>query len=503
MKQSIVLCILLISFLLAGCGRKIFTGKREARGVWMSRFEYANKDPEVSKQKIRTVFERARTARFNMVFFQVRGNGDAFYKSSYEPWAASLTDSLGKDPGWDPLEFAVGEAHRLGLEIHAWTNVFPYWRGPALPPSSEPPQPYRAHPEWIVCDKDGKPMSVNPPANDYIWASPGIPAVRQHVRNVVMDIVNHYDIDGIHFDYVRYPEGSPVKGYSHDSVSIARFGSPEGNPEKLAWDHWQREQVNQFVIEAYNDITAAKPWVKVSASVIGKYMGTGWTSYNAVYQDPRRWMEVGKIDFIVPMVYWERSHPTHPFIPLITQWQDRVAYDRQVLPGLATRLIDKYGYSEIEAEIRETRRLGLPGVVFFSAGGLQKAWETLGVNEFPYWSLIPQMPWKDSTAPPPPLNVAAHVQGNALSLQWNLPSSDKPLSFVIYRSTIPEVSRDDVFAIADVTGRNATSYVDDHYAEWDSDVLYYMVTSVDRLGNESAPTPVVTVRPRAATVSLK
>lgn len=487
MKKTTV-GIVLISLLLVGCGREVFTGKREARGVWMSRFEYAGRNPEVAKSKIRTTFERARAARFNMVFFQVRGNGDALYRSSLEPWAESLSDSLGKDPGWDPLEFALGEARRLGLEFHVWVNTFPYWRGAKQPAITDPPQPFQAHPDWIVCDANGKPMTIEPPSNEYIWASPGIPAVRAHVIAVVSDVTRRYDVDGIHFDYIRYPENSPVRGYSHDSVSLARFNTIQDNPKRLAWDDWQRDQVNQFVADAYHAITTIKPWMKVSASVIGKYSGTGWTAYHAVYQDPRQWMETGKIDFIIPMVYWERTHPSHPFVPLITEWQDRVAYERQVLPGLAVRLIEKFGYDEISAQVRETRKRGLPGVVFYSASGLNRDWGTLAMNEFPYWALPPRMPWKDSTAPPPPKSLSVTMNGSIATLRWELPSGSEPLQFIIYRFGMEPFDRNDAYNIAAVTGYGATSYADTLDASGLNDVAY-AVSAVNRLGTESDMTP--------------
>lgn len=496
LKFSVSLLFASSLLLFTGCGEEIFTGKREARGVWMSRFEYTNEqtrnNPEAAKAKIRMVLEKARAARFNMIFFQIRGNGDAYYRSDFEPWAESLTGILGRDPGWDPLGFATEEAHRLGLELHAWVNAFPIWRGTRPPTESTPRSVMLAHPEWLVCDKDGKPIEVDPPNNNYVWISPGNPAARQHVVNVVNNIVERYDVDGIHFDYIRYPEGSPVKGYSHDSVSVARFNSAEANPYKLSWDHWQREQVNQFVFDAYNSITARKSWIKVSASVIGKYTGGGWTAYSVVYQDPRRWMEVGKIDFIVPMVYWERSHPTHPFVPLITEWQDRVAYDRQVLPGLASRLIEKYGWDEIAAEIREVRKKGLPGVVFFSAAGLNTIWETLGLKSFPYWSNVPRMAWKDSIPPAPPTSLESQQEGTKIVLRWTDSTGEDQVFFNIYRSRSLPIAQTDVKNLLFITGRNVYQFVDEHPFEGEN---YYAVSALDRLSNESRLSQIVRVTP--------
>ncbi|MGB2870044.1 MAG: family 10 glycosylhydrolase [Bacteroidota bacterium] len=497
-------CVLIFgaSLFLVGCGMQVFTGKHEARGVWMSRFEYTGerfRSPDSAKARIRQVFEKARSAKFNMVFFQVRGSGDALYRSHYEPWSQLLTDTLGKDPGWDPLEFAVAEAHRLGLELHAWMNTFPMWRGSKLPPLTTPPSPYFAHPEWIICDSAGKPMKTEPGGTDYIWASPGIPEVRKYVVSIARDIVENYDVDGIHFDYIRYPEGSPVKGYSHDSVSVARFMSTEGNPYRISWDHWQREQVNEFVFDAYNTVSTIKPRVKMSASVIGKYMGQGWTSYYVVYQDPRRWMEVGKIDFIVPMVYWERQHPTHPFVPLITEWHDRVAYDRQVVPGLAMRLMTRLGWQEIAAEILEVRKRGLSGVVFFSASGLEKAWDLVGMDAFPYWADVPRLAWKDSIAPAPPTALSVEGRSDGIVLRWQAPPDDSPLNFNIYRSSNPQFSHEDAYTLLTVTPRGTTEFLDSDALKEGSSELFYAVSSVDFAGNESSLTPIASTRIPAVT----
>jgi uncharacterized lipoprotein YddW (UPF0748 family) len=488
----ILLLVGLFSLNASGCRDEIFTGKREARGVWMSRFEYSGEgrraDPQASQAYIRAVFARARRARLNMVFFQVRGNGDAYYRSSLEPWAESLSGTLGQDPGWDPLAFATREAHALGLELHVWINTFPIWRGRELPPDTVTPRPIvLEHPEWLVSDSAGIPM---PLSEHYVNLSPGVPQARQHILNVVGEIVDRYDIDGIHFDYIRYPEESTRRGYSHDSISVARFTSLEGNPDRLDWDDWQRQQVNQFVFDAYNTITGYKPWIKVSAAVIGKYTGSGWTGYNSVYQDPRRWMELGKMDFIVPMVYWERSHRTHPFVPLVHEWADRVAYDRQVLPGLSVALEREYGWSEIAAQIRETRQTGLPGVVFFAASSLERNWDQLGMDEFPYWSLVPRMPWKDTTLPERPTHLTVLTSPGAVTLSWERPRGDSSLASVVYRTDQAQITPSKVTQILWVSGRHDSVYVDRSPLQG---IARYAVSTLDRLGNESRISDIVTI----------
>jgi uncharacterized lipoprotein YddW (UPF0748 family) len=485
LRAFISILLLAPLFSIVGC-REIFTGKREARGVWFARFEYANKDPEKAKARITEVFEKARAAKLNMIFFQARGNGDAYYKSQYEPWAEALTGTLGKDPGWDPLAFAVSEAHRLGLELHVWINTFTIWRGTNPPIETTPRSPYLSHPEWLVCDSSGKRM---PLGEHYINISPGVPDARQHVMNVALDIVSKYDIDGLHFDYIRYPEDASKIGYSHDSISVARFKSPDGNRDRLDWDDWQREQLNEFVFSAYNAITERKPWLKVSASVVGKYSGTGWTAYTSVYQDVRRWMELGKMDFVVPMVYWEMDHKTHPFGPLVTEWTSRVAYDRQVFSGILMGLEQKFGWREIAAEVEAARQRGAVGVVFFAAASLEKSWQTLGREEFPYWSNVPRMAWKDSVAPHAPKLDPPTIAADRMRIAWNeVPESDGAAYWDVYRSSSATIDTKDVKNILCVTPRNTREFAD---STAEGKKWYYAVTAIDRAGNESELSNVV------------
>ena len=458
----------------------MFSGKREARGVWISRFEYAGTDSSKTKARITELFEKAHAAKLNMVFFQVRGCGDALYRSHFEPWSELLSGTLGKDPGWDPLEYALREAHRLGLELHAWINTFPVWSGKKPPIETTPRSIYLSHPEWLVCDASGKPMPLN---DHYVNISPGIPEARQFITNVALDIVEQYDVDGIQFDYVRYPEDAPKLGYSHDAISVARFSGPEGNPNRLDWENWEREQVNLFVYGAYNAVTEMKPWVKVSASVIGKYSGSGWTAYGSVYQEVRRWMELGKMDFVVPMVYWEMDHKTHPFGPLVSEWTSRVAYDRPVFPGILMGLEQKFGWSEIDDEIDAARERGAVGMVFFSAAEMEKQTSDFGSTEFPYWAMVPEMKWKDSVSPAAPVLRSATEGSGGATLTWQpVPGDDEELSFTVYRSATAEIDTGDARSILGMTGRGVSMFRDTtaEGGRW-----YYGVTAVNRAGNES------------------
>ena len=170
--------------------------KWEVRAVWLTTAGGADwpktYDVAAQKKSLVEIFETLQKKHFNTVFFQVRSRGNTFYRSQYEPWAAELTGTLGRDPGWDPLEFAIEEAHKRGMELHAWFNVAKVYNI-GQPPLSSPPHILRSHPEWAQLYE-----------GDW-WVDMGRPEVRQYTENLVMELVRLYDLDGIHFDYIRYP----------------------------------------------------------------------------------------------------------------------------------------------------------------------------------------------------------------------------------------------------------------------------------------------------------
>jgi len=465
--------------------------------VWISRFEYCEYSPTRDQDSIRSyianAIDKAAQANFNMVFFQVRGNGDAYYTPGREPWGSLLTDTLGKDPGWDPLAFALERAHARGLELHAWINAFPVWRGSEPPPETKPRSPYLKHPEWLVCDIAGTPQ---PLSEHYVSFSPGIPAVHDYIIDVVKDIVQRYDVDGIHFDYVRYPEKSPEKGFSHDSISVARFNSQEGNPYRLEWEDWQREQLNQFVYRAYNELTTLKPELKVSAAVIGSYNEGGWNAYYSVYQDPRRWVELGKLDFITPMMYWPRRHPDYPFATLAEKWQEQLPPERYVFPGIGTyRYTSRkrnYNWREALAQVDVVRSHQLPGLVFFGSRSLTDRWENLREQRFTNRANIPAMAWKDSLPPEPPANLRIEPQKAGVALMWTPSASIDVRRYDIYVGQGPKVMNKTRWRLAAVTPGPVSAYTLSRTQLGTS--RYIAISALDAAWNESDLIGAVSIR---------
>ena len=452
-------------------------GVHEVRAVWMSRYDYAErKSPDEARDYISTELDRCRRAGINTVIFQVRGQGDALYRSTIEPWSDLLSGTLGKDPGWDPLAFAIAAAHLRGMELHAWINVYPAWKaGAPPPPATSPPHPLLAHPEWVVRDVHGDPMS---PKEGYISFNPANAGVREHVLAVVAEIVGSYDIDGIHLDYVRYPDGAARFGYSSDSESLRQFSSGEGNPLKLNWDSWQREQVNLLVAEVYNRVNGIKPWVKVSAAVIGHVSGAPWNGFHAVYQDAQRWLSLGKVDMLFPMTYTSTGTAAAPYGTAISQWRAMLHYGRPIVPAVPVYKLGQKSYdmSEFDRQIRIIRENSFPGLVFFSATGFAKVAEEIGARHLNRPALPAAMLWKKDSPPAALTPLAPIYRHDYTIVRWETPG--RPALFALY-----DVEKAGPGAlIAVLPGYQTFCIVTKQQAR-----RGVLVTSVSRIGLQSAP----------------
>ncbi len=295
------------------------SSNREFRSTWVITWEYisGSRSVEQNKATIRQILDNHKRANMTSVLWQVRQAGTAYYNSSFEPWGSYAG---GVYPGFDPLEYAIEEAHKRGLELHAWFNVFACG-------STVAGTPAQVHPEWICRDQNGNPMTTS------IALAPGIPEVRNYLVQVAMEVVRNYDIDGIHWDYVRwneysskepaeYPPGLPEE-YKQLDGFLANEDKPEdedflagrylyttqhpysaGVPAGFSsWEEWWRYSVTEYVRTVNDSIKAVKPWVRISAAALGKYNWTSWQGYGTVYQDAALWFNNGYLDQLTPMHY--------------------------------------------------------------------------------------------------------------------------------------------------------------------------------------------------------
>lgn len=359
----------------------------EFRGLWVSRWDYSN------AQDIATLVSRAEEWGFNAIFFQVRGTADAYYHSAVEPWSAGLTGVLGQDPGWDPLQVALDEAHERGLELHAWVNTMVAWSGTTPPPQSDPPHILYLYPSWRMADAAGEPMAWN---SSYTWVSPGVPGVREHIESVLMDLAANYDVDGIHLDYIRYagPE------YSHDPWSESAFDQAVATNPGLDWATFQQDLLSAFVARLYGSVLEVRPSVKVTAAVWGIYENRfGWSGVSQgfwdYYQDSQRWVSEGLLDAICPMIYWPMTDPKGGKTDFATLVDDFLSHagNRHVYAGMKA---DYASAAELAAEISYVRSVSGPGTALFSYAVLMDKGfgPDLGAGVFALPAQPPSMLWK-------------------------------------------------------------------------------------------------------------
>ncbi len=412
MPKNRLLLLLLSLFVLAGldsaCGQSQVGSvqnltapppiRREFRGVWVASVQnidwpsQAGLSTQEQKDELLGILDRAVALRLNAVILQVRPAADALYASPYEPWSEYLTGRMGRapDPYYDPLEFAVAEAHKRGLELHAWFN--PYR---ARHPSGKSPisanHISRTHPELVK--KYGS----------MLWMDPGEPAVRQRTIDVVLDVVRRYDIDGVHI----FPDATSWRKYVRSGGHLSR-------------DDWRRANVDSLIHEVYVRIKEAKPWVKFGISPFGVWRpgypaetsSNAFDSFAELYGDSRKWLLNGWGDYFTPQLYWPIDRPELSFPVLLKWWVSQNVKGRHIWPG---NYLDKvtgtptgWPAQELLDQIAATRaQPGATGNVYFSMRsfmfGRDNLPEKLVAGPYGEKALVPASTWLDSIPPAAPI----------------------------------------------------------------------------------------------------
>ncbi|MFP8941523.1 glycoside hydrolase family 10 protein [Streptomyces fenghuangensis] len=306
----------------AGGGGGRYRQRPQLRGMWVAtvaNIDWPTRPGLAADEQRRQLLAHLDTAverRLNTVFLQVRPTADALWPSPYEPWAQYLTGTQGEDPGWDPLGFAVCEAHRRGLELHAWFN--PYRVANHTDPGRlAGSHPARRHPEWVVT-YGGK-----------LYYNPGLPEVRAFVQDAMFDAVERYDIDGVHWDDYFYPY--PVAGeVFDDDEAYERYGGAFADRAD-----WRRDNIDRLVRETALRLRRAKPRVRfgISPFAVWRNAGTdpegsdtraGVETYDDLYADTRKWVRERWVDHIVPQVYWNIGFAAADYAKLVPWWADVV-----------------------------------------------------------------------------------------------------------------------------------------------------------------------------------
>jgi uncharacterized lipoprotein YddW (UPF0748 family) len=462
---------------------------RELRAVWVatvnnldwpSRSDLSTGEQQ---QELLAILDRSAELGMNAIIFQVRPVADAFYASPYEPWSRYLTGRQGRkpDPYWDPLRFAVSEAHKRGLELHAWFNPYRAAFGrESLPAKNHVSQRY---PRYVV------------PYGRFLWMDPGISAVRRLMIRTVLDVVRRYDVDGVHIDdyFYPYPENDAFGRRIEfpDSATHAAYRRGGG---KLDRADWRRNNVNMLLREFYSSVKAEKKWVKVGISPFGIWrpanppsIQAGIDQYDELFADPRKWMHEGWLDYLAPQLYWPIDPPAQSYPVLLQWWVEQNLKGRHVWPGLPVYKLRLTGpralrAEEIARQIRITRETsGATGHIVFNAKVVMENVDSIAdklASLYAEPALVPASPWLDRVPPPKPrVRIVTDTLSGEPVVRF-APSDAQVIRHWVLQTRVGGAWRSRI-----LPGVERTRILKDGEAAAD----LISVAAVDRAGNISAP----------------
>ncbi len=369
LKKRIVALFFTFISLYLNAQTSSITPKYEMRGVWVAtvaNIDWPSKPGlkvKEQKQEVLSIISHIKALGLNTIFLQVRPASDVLYNSEYEPWSKVLTGVAGQSPKYDPLDFWIKEAHKKGLELHAWIN--PYRASMNLKDKLPLKHPYYTTPDMFV--KYGNKLYYNPAA----------PEAKKHINKIVKELVTNYAIDGIHMDDYFYPY--PIKDEEFpDSTSFELYGKEKFNNINA----WRRENVNQTIRSIKKTISDTKPWVQFGISPFGVWRNkkddprgsdsnAGTTNYDGLHADILLWMENKWIDYVAPQLYWGTSHPVANYIKL-AKWWDANHYNIPVYIGhgiykTGNNTPDWKDSNQLPSQLNYVRDLqNLSGSIFFS-----------------------------------------------------------------------------------------------------------------------------------------
>jgi len=481
--------------------------KREFRGVWVAtvaNIDWPSKkglDSKVQKEELLKIFNEHEKTGINAIMLQVRPSADALYAKSREEWSIFLSGKPGiaPKPHYDPLEFAIAEAHKRGMELHAWIN--PYRATNNLVDSNvSATHITRKKPEWFFTYGGKK------------YFNPGLPDVQKYIVQVIMDIVRKYDVDGIHFDDYFYPY--PGKEKLPDTVAYQLYGKSFSNIED-----WRRHNVDTLIKTLSDSIHASKKHVKFGISPFGIWRNAkddpagsesnGLSGYSALYADARNWLKQGWIDYINPQLYFPFNYPAAPYEKLLDWWSlNSFGKHVYVGHGVYRAMEDREGWRDKQQLSNQIRYLRedprVQGSVFFSSKSLTNNLagfqDSLRNNFYKHKALLPQMLWLDEIPPLAPLNLKARSKKNRIVLSFKAPyklrDNESAYGYVVYRfernETVDIKNPKNIVKIS--FDRSGRSFEDKSIIS--GNTYQYVVTSIDRLKNESDASNVVIINAR-------
>jgi len=446
----------------------------EVRAVWITTnwgLDWpTNRGASVENQKkeLIKILDDLKALNINTILFQARAQGRVFYKSDIEARSSFFNH---KD-NFDPLAFAIEECHKRGMECHAWLITFPM---------------EMAKVKYTGKGKNRKATVLEKKPDHYKlvdnrwYLDPGRPETRRHLVSLVREIVSGYDVDGVHFDYIRYPSNTQK---FPDEDTFKKYGNGKSLHD------WRRDNINRLVTEIYDNVKDIKKWVQVSSSPLGRYKSLphinandGWTGYETVYQDAGYWMKNDKHDLVFPMMY----HSGKYFYPFLDDWVTH-SNGRTIVPGLGIYQMDEQSWplDEILSQMKYIREKGVRGEAYFRAGNILS--NLKGIKDsikayYPAPAKLPPLTWLDNEAPNSPVNLRLEkdIRGN-LNISWEAPDNNEDFTYNVYVSSTEDFSKDNPNFML------ATGIRDTHYSFSVSTgefAFYYFVTASDRYHNES------------------
>ena len=372
--------------------------KYEVRAVWLTTiggidwpYSYAQSERSAEKQKeeLRAILDRLQKANINTILLQTRIRATTIYPSQYEPWDGCLSGFPGKSPGYDALQFAIDECHKRGMEVHAWVVTIPVgkWNSYGCR------QLRKRFPRLIKrIGQDG-------------YMDPEATQTGCYLAEMCREIVQRYDVDGIHLDYIRYPETWKF-----------RIGKDQA-----------RGNITRIVEKIHQAVKKEKPWVKMSCSPIGKfddlsrYWSHGWNAYTKVAQDAQAWLKDGLMDELFPMMYFRGDQ----FFPFAIDWKEH-SYGKIIAPGLGIYFLDpkegKWNISDITSELYHLRNIG-EGHAFFRNKFLldnhQGVYDFVTAHFNRYPALVPPMTWESNKRPQQPVTLCIEENEGTTTLRWD------------------------------------------------------------------------------------
>ena len=454
--------------------------KYEVRAVWLTTiggidWPYA-KTANAQQQEMTRILDQLQQAGINTVLIQTRVRASTIYPSQIEPFDMCLTGTHGKHPGYDPLKMIVEECHKRGMECHAWIVTIPVGK------TNEA--------RFKEFKRKNPKLAMNIGQDGFM--NPEIPQTGDYIACICAEVTRNYDIDGIHLDYIRYPETWPKGGKSKGRGNAAATTAST-----------KRANITSIVRKIHQAVKTLKPWVKLSCSPIGKsgdltrYRSGGWNAYNAVYQDAQGWLREGLMDQLYPMMYFRENN----FYPFALDWQER-SYGRTIVSGLGIYFLSpregKWLLDDVSREMYFVRQNGI-GHCYFRSKFLTD--NTRGIYDFARKfdevpALIPPMTWTWNRQPSAPTTLSVQRTATSDRLSWNgarfaAPSyprtseAQEPpyLLYNVYASTTPDVDVSEPRNLI-ATRLKATQLNVPHT---NGQTLFYAVCALDRYGNESEP----------------